>query len=159
MKGKFFSGENNLFFPIFYVAAQKQCNHLQRVTALVLFALMSVVAFGQTNSTGMTMKQSLPQQPGFVLQDGTVYTVDATMTLDGRTEGGFINGLAVAEGASVTLYIPAGVTLTVYGQDADGLHGAGAGIYVPATSTLYITGEGTLIALRKLCSSSLNMEL
>lgn len=113
----------------------------------ILFSLMMFVASSALGQTAQTKKESLPEQPGFVLQDGTVYTVDKTMTLDGNSTGGFINGLAVAEGATVTLYIPAGVILTVFGQDADGQHGAGAGIYVPASSTLYITGEGTLIAI------------
>ncbi len=112
---------------------------------LTIMLACAIPVFGQTQ-TAQTKKQSLPEQPGFVLQDGTVYTVDKTMTLDGNSTGGFINGLAVAENATVTLYIPSGVTLTVYGQDADGQHGAGAGIYVPSTSTLYITGEGSLIA-------------
>lgn len=124
-----------------------------RKLLFLLFSLVTIVAMGQT---AQTKKQSLPEQPGFELQDGTVYTVDKTMTLDGNSTGGFINGLKVADGATVTLYIPAGVTLTVIGQSAnikdaggnviESQKGAGAGIYVPASSTLYITGEGTLIA-------------
>ena len=128
-------------------------NNMLRKLLFLLFSLITTVAMGQT---AQTKKQSLPEQPGFELQDGTVYTVDKTMTLDGNSTGGFINGLKVADGATVTLYIPAGVTLTVIGQNAnikdaggnviESQKGAGAGIYVPASSTLYITGEGTLIA-------------
>lgn len=120
------------------------------ISLLVSFFCLATIAFAQT---AQTKKQSLPAQPGFVLQDGTVYTVDientvdGIMTLDGNSTGGFINGLAVAEGATVTLYIPAGVTLTVYGKDASGTTGGGAGILVPATSTLYITG-GKKIVIR-----------
>lgn len=130
-----------------------EINSVFRILVLTMMLALSVSVFGQT---AQTKKQSLPNQPGFVLQDGTVYTVDATMTLDGNKEGGFINGLVVADGATATLYIPAGVTFTVIGQDAnikdaggnviESQKGADAGIYVPQGATLYITGEGTLIA-------------
>lgn len=46
------------------------------------------------------------------------------MTLDGNSTGGFINGLAVAEGATVTLYITGEGTLIAKGGNG-GNGGAG----------------------------------
>lgn len=56
------------------------------------------------------------------------------------------SALKVADGANVTLCIPAGVTVTLKGGDAAGTNGAGAGIEVPAGATLNIIGEGALNA-------------
>ena len=56
------------------------------------------------------------------------------------------SALQVANGATVTLVVPAGVTVTLKGGDANGTTGAGAGIEVPENATLCILGEGTLNA-------------
>ena len=56
------------------------------------------------------------------------------------------SALKVAEGATVTLNIPVGVTVTLKGGDASGMIGAGAGIEVPASAKLVIAGLGTLNA-------------
>lgn len=75
------------------------------------------------------------------LEDGKIYTISSNVTIQGAEHH---NALAVNAGATVTIYIPKGKTLTVKGGNAAGTIGAGAGIYVPSSSTLIITGEGTL---------------
>ena len=57
------------------------------------------------------------------------------------------NGLTVAEGAEVYLYIAKDVTLKATGYNANNTTGAGAGIKVPASSTLVLFGEGTVKAV------------
>ena len=54
------------------------------------------------------------------------------------------SALKIADGATVTLNIPAGVTIALRGGDAVGTTGAGAGIEVPANAKLYVIGEGAL---------------
>ena len=56
------------------------------------------------------------------------------------------SALKVAEGATVTLNIPADVTVTLRGGDAFGTTGAGAGVEVPKGATLNIIGAGVLDA-------------
>ena len=56
------------------------------------------------------------------------------------------SALKIAEGATVTLNIAAGVMVTLRGGDAVGTIGAGAGIEVPANATLKVTGAGKLVA-------------
>ena len=56
------------------------------------------------------------------------------------------SALKVADGATVTLFVPAGVTVVLKGGDAEGTMGAGAGIEVPMDAKLYVIGEGTLKA-------------
>lgn len=83
---------------------------------------------------------------GFELKDDNYYvTEDLTFTnVNGGAGQG--SGIYVQEGRTVRLYIPAGVTLTVIGANADSTSAAGAGILLPSTSTLYIVGEGSLVA-------------
>ena len=47
---------------------------------------------------------------------------------------------------TVYLYVPAGLTITCEGANADGRTGAGAGIELASGNTLYIIGGGTVIA-------------
>ena len=56
------------------------------------------------------------------------------------------SALKIADGATVTLNISAGVIVAVRGGDAVGTMGAGAGIEVPANATLKVTGAGKLVA-------------
>lgn len=91
------------------------------------------------------VKESLPTTAGATLQDKHIYTVTDTSPM--ITAGAGKNGLVVAGGATVIIYIKAGKTLTVKGGDGSGSTGGGAGIYVPSNSTLIITGEGTLNAI------------
>ena len=84
---------------------------------------------------------------GFELKDQYYYvTEDLTFTnsINGIIGNG--SGMNVQAGKTVNLYIPAGVTLTVKGADANGTKGAGAGILLPSGSTLNIIGNGTLKA-------------
>lgn len=83
---------------------------------------------------------------GFELKDQYYYVSEDltfTNTLSGAGQG---SGMYVQAGRTVNLYIPAGVTLTVKGADANGTKGAGAGILLPSGSTLNIIGNGTLKA-------------
>ncbi|MBO4894032.1 MAG: hypothetical protein J5562_03840, partial [Clostridia bacterium] len=86
---------------------------------------------------------ALPTAAGSTLQDGAIYNVESSRTVSGtRTT----NGLVVAERATVIIYIPDGVTLTVNGGDASANEPGKAGIYVPTSSTLIIAGNGSLTA-------------
>lgn len=83
---------------------------------------------------------------GFELKDANYYVTEDltfTNTISGDGQG---SGMYVQEGKTVTLYIPAGVTLTAIGADAYGIQGAGAGILLPSGTTLNIIGAGTLVA-------------
>ena len=83
---------------------------------------------------------------GFELKDDYYYVSENltfTNTIGGAGQG---SGMYVQEGKTVHLYIPAGVTLTTTGANANGTTGAGAGILLPSTSTLHIIGGGTIIA-------------
>ena len=83
---------------------------------------------------------------GFELKDANYYVTEDltfTNTISGPGQG---SGMYVQAGRTVTLYIPAGVTLTAIGADAYGTIGAGAGILLPEGSTLNIIGAGTLVA-------------
>lgn len=83
---------------------------------------------------------------GFELKDANYYVTEDltfTNTISGPGQG---SGMYVQEGKTVTLYIPAGVTLTAIGADASGTTGAGAGILLPEGSTLNIVGAGKLVA-------------
>ena len=83
---------------------------------------------------------------GYELKDAYYYVTEDltfTNTLSGPGQG---SGMYVQADKTVTLYIPAGVTLTVKGADAEGTTGAGAGILLPEGTTLNIIGAGTLVA-------------
>ena len=71
------------------------------------------------------------------------YYVDQNITFSNVATG---SGLTIASGATVYIYIPAGVTLTATGGNADGKNGAGAGIELPQGSTLYLMGKGRVVA-------------
>ncbi len=78
-----------------------------------------------------------------MLQNGNIYRFTENVEF---TAAAGESALKVADGAGVTLVIPAGVTVTLRGGDASGTTGAGAGIEVPENAKLYILGEGTLNA-------------
>ena len=79
---------------------------------------------------------------GNTLYSGHYYVSDNVIFSNGATG----SGLTIADGATVYLYIPQGVTLTARGGHASGKTGAGAGIELPASSTLYLQGKGTVKA-------------
>ena len=72
----------------------------------------------------------------------TYYYMTENLTFSNNTAGG--SGLTIQ--GTVYIYIPAGVTLTAIGADAQGTTGAGAGILLPSGTTLNIIGAGTLVA-------------
>ena len=124
----------------------------KRVTSGVLSVLMAgsaltavgtVAASAGTMSSVVTWSSSTSVSAGTTLSDNTMYKVMADRTITASTGG---NGLAVASGATATLYIPSGVTLTVKGGAGSGTSAGGAGILVPSNSTLIVTGGGTLSA-------------
>ena len=83
---------------------------------------------------------------GYELKDAYYYVTEDltfTNTIEGAGQG---SGMYVQADRTVTLYIPAGVTLTVKGADASGTKGAGAGILLPSGTTLNVIGAGTLVA-------------
>ena len=108
--------------------------------ACVGFLSVSVFA-----SDGMLNNNIIPSQPGAYLLDGNIYVVNKNTIIDASGLSG-IPGLRVAEGAKTAIYIPSGITLTVYGSNADKGIGGCAGINVPQGSELSVVGEGTLIA-------------
>ena len=79
---------------------------------------------------------------GRTLSSGHYY-VTQNITFTNSDTG---SGLTIANGATVYLYLPAGVTLTARGGNASGQTGAGAGILLPQGSTLYLMGKGTVEA-------------
>ena len=80
---------------------------------------------------------------GSTLSSG-VYYLSANKTFGSASSG--TNGLKIASGATVYIYIPAGVTLTANGKNGSGTTGGYAGILVPSGSKLVFLGEGTVIA-------------
>ena len=117
---------------------------------LIIFALVLGVvgAWGQTYSP--LPSSAAADEHGYIaLNNGTIYTVTTNTTIDGS--------LDVPSGATVTIYIPTGVTLTVNGKDGidskwGGWFGSEQGapalpaIHVPSGASVIITGGGTLKA-------------
>lgn len=77
------------------------------------------------------------------LRDGVIYEVPSSLNIEAFNGN---DAYKVAENATAVIYIPAGVTLSVKGGNADGTKGAGAGIYVPEGSKLIVTGGGRIFA-------------
>ena len=114
------------------------------VVALILSIMpMSVLAAGAAEPA-LTGTKLTTAHAGQTLKAGEYYVEPgATLTLRGGTGK---SGLTVAENSTVTIHIPAGSVLNVYGGNASGTTGAGAGIEVGSTSNLKIIGAGTLNA-------------
>jgi uncharacterized repeat protein (TIGR02543 family) len=95
---------------------------------------------------------ALPTNAGTTLPVGTNYnykvnaTSGQTVTINGTAAQR--NGLNISAGNAVTIYIPAGVTLSVngYGVTGSDATGGGAGISLPNGATLYLRGAGFLEA-------------
>ena len=140
------------------------------MTVVMVISLIPAVTIGASATTTTTTRPdtvllSDDYNGGITLQNGkTYYITEDTVINNGHTNvtildnnGRSTNGLKVAAGATVTLCIPAGLTLTVYGRDAvsytaEGSKGepytekyvGGAAILLPETSTLNVVGGGTL---------------
>ena len=79
---------------------------------------------------------------GYVLHSGHYYVGENVSYSNSACK----SGLTIADGATVYIYIPKGLSLTAQGGNASGQTGAGAGILLPQSSTLYLLGEGELKA-------------
>lgn len=121
---------------------------------------------------------SLTGTAGQVLTNNKMYKLESDMTINGTDDASDSrgrSGLIVDDNATVYLYIPDNITLTVNGANADGGGdgelgqsgsvknnkpiytddtgaagsggiGAGAGIYLPSGAKLYLLGQGTINA-------------
>jgi len=82
---------------------------------------------------------------GTVLEDGHLYVVtEANTKIDASSTAGQ-SALIVDACATVVIFIPEGVTLTVLGGPSGGSSRACAGIRLPLGSTLVVCGEGALV--------------
>ena len=80
---------------------------------------------------------------GATLAEG-VYCLNASKSLAGGVGQA---GLAVADGATVAIYLPEDVTLTLYGAPAVGATAGTPGLSLPASSTLILVGKGRVEAV------------
>lgn len=120
---------------------------LTRLAMLCIACLLFVGnAWADSNSTRKTVNIDQSVGAGYTLQPGNMYIVRSNMELT-ATSGSGLNVAKKKSGEQAPiLYIPADVTVTVKGADANGRTGAGAGINVPSGAELIITGAGTLNA-------------
>ena len=109
--------------------------------AVNLVSLMGVTA-SETPSEELT---AVNTASGKTLKDGVTYFITQNLTINASKSNK--NGLVVENGATVTLSIPYGTTLTVYGKNGSGTTGGGAAILLPNGATLKIVGNGKLVAV------------
>ena len=102
----------------------------------------AVPKMNQSLDNGGWTQLSTGSSDGYVLYSGRYYITQNVEYKNGDTK----NGLSIADGATVHLYIPRDVTLTARGGNASGRSGAGAGIYLPQRSTLFLEGQGKVVA-------------
>ena len=103
---------------------------------------MNAIAAG-TTETALVGTMLTTAHAGKALSGDYYVEPGATLELRGGTG---VSGLKVLDGQTLTIHIPEGSTLKVYGGNASGTTGAGAGIEVKSGSTLRIVGKGTLYA-------------
>ena len=114
------------------------------VVAMILGAMPMSVLAADAAEPALTGTKLTTAHAGQTLAAGEYYVEPgATLTLRGGTGK---SGLTVAENSTVTIHIPEGSTLNVYGGNASGTTGAGAGIEVVSGSNLKVIGSGTLNA-------------
>ena len=111
------------------------------VMVVGLVPLMSIHA-GATTSEELTAENTASVK---TLKDGVTYFITQDLTINASKSNK--NGLVVDNGATVTISIPYGTTLTVYGKNGSGTTGGGAAILLPNGATLKIVGEGKLVAV------------
>lgn len=109
--------------------------------ALIGTVLGTGAAWGGFTQTGTINKSTSFNTQ---LRDGYVYTVTEDTTITSSWSG--TSALWLSDNATVVIYIPTNVTLTVKGGDGSSTSNGGAGIFVPPSSTLVICGEGKLKA-------------
>lgn len=110
---------------------------MRKKTFLKSSLLLAFLACG----AGQALADAIPTSAGSTLSNGKTYDVTSDVTIS-KTSGK--NGLVVASGATVTINIASGCTLTVYGADGSGTTAGKAGILLPSGSTLNVIGQGTL---------------
>ena len=125
------------------------------IAMLMIFALVcSMVGISKPE---VTLAQGAPTQTKKLeggttetLTSGYLYYITENVTYTATADGG--NGLKIADGQTVYIYIPEGCTLKVTGKDGkaatstSGGQGGGAGIYLPESSTLVLLGKGSVNA-------------
>ena len=74
------------------------------------------------------------------------YVTKSLKFTNNRTDNGGNGNSGLKIHGTVYLYVPAGLTITCEGANADGRTGAGAGIELASGNTLYIIGGGTVKA-------------
>ncbi len=111
--------------------------------AVSLFAGMTVTAAAE--GTASSNREELTTTTTKTLEDGKTYYITGNVTINGDKANK--NGLVIGANTTVTLEIPAGMTLTVYGQDGYETTGGGAAILLPQEATLIVAGSGKLVAV------------
>lgn len=114
---------------------------LHHIRRLGLLLLMLVGVAGVVHAQRMETLTSNYAANNVPLENGIIYTITQNVTISAVD---CHSAMKVADGATATIYIPRGLTLTVNGSNGNGRISGGAGITVPSNSTLVITGEGTL---------------
>lgn len=101
--------------------------HMVRKTVVgAMLAAISMV-IGTLNAAIVNITEG--STTGYTMTDGNTYVIQNSVSFSNSTVGG--SGMSVADGATVVLYVPQGVTLTAAGANGSGRTGGGAGIRVP----------------------------
>lgn len=122
----------------------------KKLLSLVLALVMVVSLFagvpatvGATEAVEAPAKlEELTATTTKTLEDGMTYYITGDLTVNANKS--YQNGLVVADNATATLHIPAGMTLAVYGKNGSGTSGGGAAILLRNGATLIVVGGGTL---------------
>ena len=104
---------------------------------MCLCGAVAVAAQGLFAATDLSAKGS-----GATLSEG-VYYLNASKSFAGGVGQA---GLSVADGATVAIYLPENVTLTVRGAPASGATAGTPGLRLPSSSTLILVGKGRVEA-------------
>ena len=123
---------------------------MKKKILILLVALVMVVSFVpamSVNASAATSEELTAENTasGKTLKDGMTYFITQDLTINASKSNQ--NGLIVDNGATVTISIPDGTTLTVYGKNGSETTGGGAAILLPNGATLKIVGSGKLVAV------------
>ena len=118
---------------------------LPMLMALVMvISLLPVMGITAKAAETPTKIEKLTTTTTQTLKDGVTYYIEGDLTINANRANK--NGLVIANNATVTICIPVGVTLSVYGQNGSGTTGGGAAILLPEGATLIVVGGGKLVA-------------
>jgi len=117
---------------------------MNRVLSAVAVAIFSACVVSWQLQAGV-VNITQGSTSGYTMTDGNTYVIQNSVSFSNSTAGG--SGMSIEDGATVVLYVPAGISLTAVGANGSGQIGGGAGIRVPETSTLVITGDGMVNAI------------